>query len=186
MSQTITDILTAFRSGTLSAEDAATQLIPLLRTSGQLNFELSPDIKPLLEALRRMAGTGTTNPLQPLTWESRHWQRLNKVADDFWTILKERRLDQTPQCLRYAFTVRSTAAATALEDWIMDHSDHRVTVALPASFEEAAGQVAGLLPARVLTKADLANWVSWLQAVPPVPDAALTDLGIAPPPHDDD
>jgi hypothetical protein len=106
------------------------------------------------------------------------------VPDDFWAILRERRLDQSPQCLRYAFTVRSAAAATALEDYIMDHSDHHVTVTLPSSFQEASGQIAGLTPPRLVTKAHLLTWANWLQAIPAVPDAALTDLGIAPPPLD--
>jgi hypothetical protein len=184
MSSNVSDILTAFRSGTLSAEDAAQQLLPLLQTSGRLNIELGPEIRPILEALRRLAGPVAPSPHEPLAWDSPHWQRLSRVPDDFWTILRERRLDQSPQCLRYAFTVRSGAAATALEDWIMDHSDHQVTVDLPASFEEAAGQVVGLTPARRLSKADLQNWAGWLQAVPPVPDAALTELGIAPAPPD--
>lgn len=186
MASTIADILTAFRSGTLSAEDAARELIPLLQTSGRLNIELSPDVQPLLEALSRLAGAGVARSAQPLHWESKHWQRLNHVADDFWSILRERRLDRDPHCLRYTFTVQSAAAASALENWIMDQSDHQVSLALPTSYEEAAGQVTGVTPARVLTKADLANWVSWLQAIPPVPDAALTDLGIAPPPPEAD
>ena len=184
MSSTITDILTAFRSGTLTAEDAAHQLLPLLQTSGRLNIDLSSDIRPVLEALRRLAGSGTSDPRKPLTWDSPHWQRLSRVPDDFWTILRERRLDERPQCLRYTFTVRSAAAATALEDWIMDHSDHDVTVALPASFQEASGQLTGLTPSRLLTKAHLLSWANWLRSIPPVPDAALTDLGIAPPPLD--
>ena len=184
MSSTITDILTAFRLGTLTAEDAARQLLPLLQTSGRMSIELSSDIRPVLEALRRLAGSGTSNPREPLTWESPHWQRLSRVPDDFWTILRARRLDQSPQCLRYAFTVCSATAATALEDWIMDHSDHHITLDLPASFGEASGQVTGLTPARLLTKANLLSWANWLQAIPPIPDAALTDLGIAPPPPD--
>ena len=184
MSSTVSDILTAFRSGTLSAEDAAQQLLPLLQTSGRLNLELGPEIRPILEALRRLAGPGASDPRQPLTWDSPHWQRLGRVPDDFWTIVRERRLDQSPQRLRYAFTVRSAAAATALEDWIMDHSDHQVTVDLPASFEEASGQLVGLTPARRLTKADLLSWANWLQSIPPVPEAGLTDLGIAPAPPD--
>jgi hypothetical protein len=185
MSSNVSDVLTAFRSGTLTAEDAARQLLPLLQTSGRLNLELGPDIRPILEALRRLAGPGASDPRQPLTWESPHWQRLTRVPDDFWTILRERRLDQSPQCLRYAFTVRSPVAAATLEDWIMDHSDHRVIVDLPASFQEASGQLVGLTTARRLTKVDLVNWASWLQSIPPVPQAALTDLGIAPPPPDD-
>ena len=80
--------------------------------------------------------------------------------------------------------MRATAAAAALEDWIMDHSDHRLTVDLPDSFEEASGQVVGHTPARRWTKADLLTWVTWLQSIPPVPEAALTDLGIASPPED--
>jgi hypothetical protein len=182
MSSTIIDILTAFRSGTLSAEDAAQQLLPLLQTSGRLNIDLSPDIRPVLEALGRLAGSGVADPSKPLTWESPHWRRLGRVPDDFWTILRERRLDRSPYCLRYAFTVRSAVAAAALEDWIMDHSDHHVTVTLPASFQDASGQVAGLTPPKLLTKAHLLRWADWLQSVPPVPDAALTDLGISPPP----
>jgi hypothetical protein len=181
MSLSMTDILTAFRSGTLTAEDAAKQLVPLLQTRGRLNLQLSDDIRPVLEALRRLAGSGTSVPRQPLTWDSPHWHRLSQVPDDFWTILRERRLDQSPQCLRYAFTVRSAAAATVLEDWILDHSDHEVTLNLPASFQDAAGQVVGLTPPRLLTKPDLRNWANWLQSVPPVSDAALTDLGITPP-----
>lgn len=184
MSRTIADVLTAYRSGTLTAEDAAQQLMPLLQTSGRLNMELSADIKPLLEALRRLAGPDVAQPTQPLVWESKHWQRLDRVADDFYTILRERKLDQSPQCLRYAFTVGSQTAATALEDWIMDHSDHRVTVGLPASFQGSSGQVTGLTPARILTRADLVSWVAWLRDIPLVPDAALSDLGIAPPPID--
>ena len=184
MSSTASEILAAFRSGALTADEAARQLLPLLQTSGRLNLDLGFDVRPLVEALRQLASPGTpTKPQspEPLTWESRHWQRLNRVPEDFWTILHERRLDQSPQCLRYAFTVRSTVAAAALEDWIMDHSDHHVTVDLPDSFEEASGQVVGHTPARRLTKADLLTWVTWLQSIPPVPEAALTDLGIASP-----
>jgi hypothetical protein len=187
MSPTASDILAAYRSGTLTVEEAARQLLPLLQTSGRLNLELGPDVRPVLEALRRLASPGTPRKpesRQPLTWDSPHWQRLSRVPDDFWTILRDRRLDQSLQCLRYAFTVRSAAAAAALEDWIMDHSDHHVTVDLPASFQEASGQVMGQTPARRLTKADLSTWVTWLQSIPPVPDASLTDLGIAPPPQD--
>ena len=184
MPSTIIDILTAFRSGTLAAEDAARQLLPLLQTSGRLDLELSADIRPVLEALRRLAGAGTADPRKPLTWNSPHWQRLSRVPDDFWTILRDRQLDQSQQCLRYAFTVRSATAATTLEDWLMDHSDHQITVALPVSFQDGAGQVAGLTPPRLLTKAHLVSWAKWLQSIPPVPDAALTDLGIAPPPLD--
>jgi hypothetical protein len=183
MSPNIIDILTAFRAGNLSADDAARQLLPLLQTSGRLGLELTADIRPVLEALRRLAGPATSQPRVPLAWESPHWQRLNRVADDFWTILQERRLAQAPQCLRYGFTVRSAAAAASLEAWMLDHSDHQITVDLPASFEEASGQVIGLTPPRVLTRADLQKWVAWLQAVPPVSDAALTELGLAPAPE---
>jgi hypothetical protein len=187
MSSTATEILAAFRRGALTAEEAARQLLPLLQTSGRLNLDLGFDVQPLLDALRQLASPGAPpKPQSPelLTWESRHWQRLKRVPDDFWAILHERRLAQSPQCLRYAFTVRSTAAATALEDWIMDHSDHQVTLELPDSFEAASGQVVGQTPARRLTKADLVTWVSWLQSIPPVPEAALTYLGIASPAKD--
>lgn len=184
MPSSITDILTAFRSGTVTAEDAAQQLLPLLQTSGRLNILLTADIRPVLEALSRLAGSTPTGPRPPLTWESPHWQRLSRVPDDFWTILRDRHLDQTPQCLRYVFTVRSAVAATGLEDWIMDHSDHQITLDLPASFDVTSGHVVGLTPPKLLTKLDLTKWAQWLQSVPTVPDAALTELGISPPPLD--
>jgi hypothetical protein len=184
MTPTIIEILTAFRSGTLSAQDAAEQLLPLLRTSGGLGFELTPEIRPVLEALNRLAGPSSAAPQTPLVWESPHWQRLGRVPEDFWNILRERRLTQAPHCLRYAFTVRSAAAASALEDWILDNSDHEVTRELPPSFEHASGQVVGLTPPRLLTREDLQKWAAWLQAISPIPDAALTDLGIVAPPED--
>lgn len=187
MSATASEILAAFRSGALTAEEAARQLLPLLQTSGRLDIELGFDVQPLLAALRQLTSPGMpARPpsAQPLTWESPHWLRLNRVPDDFWSILRDRRLEQSPQCLRYGFTVGSRAAATALEDWIMDHSDHHVAVNLPDSFERSTGHVVGHTPAKRLTKAHLLAWVAWLQSIPPVPDAALTDLGIASP-HED-
>lgn len=182
MSPDIVDILTAFRTGALPAEEAARQLLPLLQTSGRLGLELTPDLRPLLEALRRLAGHGDAAPKEPLTWDSPHWRRLDRVAKDFWLILRDRRLESSPQCLRYGFTVRTPQAAAALEDWILDHSDHTVRVELPADFADGSGQVVGQTPARILTEADLTRWASWLQDIPPVPDAALSELGIAPPP----
>jgi hypothetical protein len=181
MAVTITDILTAFRHGEISAEDAARQLIPLLQTSGRLSFPITQDLRPLLEAIRRMAGQAP-RPKQPLSWESPHWKRLDRVAEDFWTILRDRRMEQEPQCLRYAFSVGTAAAATALEDWLMDHSDHAISVDLPYSFESGLGQVVGVLPAKRLQKSDLEAWVTWLRGIPPVADAALSDLGIVSPP----
>ncbi len=182
MAVTITDILTAFRTGTISAEDAASQLLPLLQTSGRLSLPIAPDLRPLLEALGRLAGPATPRPMPALTWESPHWKRLGRVPDDFWTILRDRRMEQDPQCLRYAFTVGSAEAARALEDWIMDHADHAVSVELPPSFEMGPGQVVGVVPAKRLQKGDLEAWARWLSEIPPVADAALTDLGIVPPP----
>lgn len=182
MAVTITDILTSFRSGTISAEDAARQLIPLLQTSGRLSFPITQDLRPLLEAFRRLAGPAIHRPKQPLTWESPHWKRLDRVAEDFWTILRDRHMEQDPQCLRYAFSVGTPAAATALENWLLDNSDHTITVDLPASFDFGLGQVVGVLPPKRLQKADLESWVRWLRGIPPVPDAGLSDLGVVPPP----
>jgi hypothetical protein len=186
MPQSPAEILADFRNGLLTAEEAAKQLLPLLQTSGRLNLELGPETRPVLEALRRIAGIDRRPrpAAEPLVWDSPHWRRLGRVADDFWTILRDRRLDQSPQCLRYAFTVRSSAAATALEDYVLDHSDHEVKVDLPASFQAGTGQVIGTTQPRRLTQTDLQAWVAWLLAVPPVEDAALTDLGISPPTAD--
>jgi hypothetical protein len=187
MSSTANEILAAFRSGALTAEEAARRLLPLLQTSGPLDLDLGLDVQPLVEALRHLASPGrpsTPQSIQPLVWQSRHWQRLDRVPEDFWHILRGRHLDQSPQCLRYVFTVRSAAAATALEDWILDHSDHRVSVQLPESFHNASGEVVGHTPAKRWTKPDLVTWVGWLRSIPPVAEAALTDLGIASPPPD--
>jgi hypothetical protein len=184
MSATAVEILAAFREGAMSAEEAARQLLPLLQTSGKLNLELGPEVRPVLEALRRLASSGQptdAEPLPPLAWESPLWRRLARVPDDLWTILRDRRLDQAPQCLRYVFTVRSIDAARTLEQWIADHSDHDVNVDLPASFQRSSGQLACKTRPKLLTKADLLAWVTWLQAIPAVPDAALTDLGIQTP-----
>jgi hypothetical protein len=185
MSRTAGEILAAFREGTLSAEEAARQLLPLLQTSGKLNLELGPDVRPVLEALRQLTAAGAPAakaPAEPLAWESPHWRSLPRVAENFWTIIKDRRLQDTPHCLRYAFTVRTAQAAEALQDWIEDHADHQVTTDLPASFQLAAGLVVGETPPKILTRADLTAWVAWLQSVPPVADAALSDLGINAPP----
>ena len=103
MSSTANEILAAFRSGALTAEEAAQQLLPLLQTSGRLNLDLGFDVQPLLAALRQLSSPGTPpkpRSLQPLTWESPHWQRLKQVPDDFWTILHERGLDQRRRQLR--------------------------------------------------------------------------------------
>ncbi|HWA58258.1 MAG TPA: hypothetical protein VG692_13445 [Gemmatimonadales bacterium] len=181
MPPSVFEILAAFRSGAMSAEDAARLLLPLLQTSGRPAFEPSTDLAPVLEALQRLAGPAPSAPRTPLTWDSPHRQRLPRVAADFWAILQERRLATHPQCLRYAFTVRSREAASALEDWIMDHSDHGVTLELPESFEHRSGQVVGLTEPKVLSRDDLDRWVAFLQAIPPVPDASLSDLGIASP-----
>jgi hypothetical protein len=64
----------------------------------------------------------------------------------------------------------------------LDHSDHSVTVQLPADFAAGSGAVTGQTQAKLLTEADLAHWADWLREIPPVPDAALYELGIAPPP----
>ena len=184
MSATPAEILAAFRAGGLSAEEAARQLLPLLQTSGSLNLELGPEVRPVLEALQQLASPGraeSAGPPQPLAWESPLWRKLPRVPDDLWTIIRDRRLERTPQCLRYVFTVRSAAAAAALERWIAENSGHHVSVDLPGSFRRSAGQVKGETPPKLLTKADLVAWVSWLQAIPPVPDAALSDLGLQTP-----
>ena len=184
MSPTANEILAAFRNGSLTAEEAARQLLPLLQTSGPLNLDLGSDVQPLVDALREIAGLGEPQPAEALTWESRHWTRLDRVPEDFWFILHGRHLDQSPQCLRYGFSVASTAAATALEAWLLDHSDHRVSVEFPEGFPRIHGHVIGHTPARRWTKPELVRWVTWLKSIPPVADAALTDLGIASPPDD--
>jgi hypothetical protein len=187
MSATASEILASFRDGTLSAEEAARQLLPLLQSSGKLSLEFGPDMRPVLEALRRLAMPSqppAKEALPPLDWESPLWRSLHRVPDDLWTIMKDRHLDLAPQCLRYVFTVRSAAAAATLEDVIGRQPQHRGTVEIPALFQQASGRVTGETLPRLLTKSDLVTFAAWLRSIPPVADAALTDLGIQAPPRD--
>ena len=187
MSATPGEILAAFRDGTLSAEEAARQLLPHLQSSGKLSLEFGPEVRPVLEALRALATHGqplAKEPPPPLEWESPLWRSLHRVPDDLWTIMRDRHLDLAPQCLRYVFTVRSAAAAATLEDLIGHQPQHRVTVELPTSLPQASGRVTGETLPRLLTKSDLVTFAAWLQSIPPVADAALTDLGIQAPSRD--
>jgi hypothetical protein len=187
MSATAGEILASFRDGTLSAEEAARQLLPLLQSSGKLSLEFGPEVRPVLEALRQLAMPGQPSakePPAPLDWESPLWRSLHRVPDDLWTIMRDRHLDMAPQCLRYVFTVRSAAAAATLEDLIGHQPHHRVTVEIPASFQQASGHVTGETHPRLLTKSDLVTFTAWLRSIPPIADAALTDLGIQAPPRD--
>jgi hypothetical protein len=185
MPETPEEIMATFRSGGVSAEDAAQRLLPLLQAAGTLTLDVGPDTIPVLEALKRLAhppAPPPRTPTQPLIWESPHWRDLARVPEGLWRVITERRLDQSPRSLRYVFTVGSDAAARILQQWIAVHSDHQVTPDLPASFEESRGQIVGLTRPALLTRAGVAAWVAWLQSMPSVPDAALTDLGISDPP----
>jgi hypothetical protein len=183
MPDTPAEILAAFRSGALSAEAAAQQLLPLLQTSGKPTLDTGPDVRPVLEALQRLAnpaGPARRGLAEPLGWETPQWLSLPRVADGLWRIIR-RHLERAPQCLRYLFAVRSAGAATALQEWITAHSDHQLTVDLPPSFQYSGGQIVGHTRTALLTQPDLVAWAAWLQSIPRVADAALTDLGLVSP-----
>jgi hypothetical protein len=175
------EILAQFRAGSLSAEAAAALLLPTLKATGELTLDIGEHEMVLLEALQRLASPPPERP-PPLFWESSHWRALGQVADDLWHKLTERGLDRVPQCLNYVFLVGTQEAAVALEECIRARSDHVVTRVLPESFAESYGRIFGRTAPQLLTHGDLAAWVAWLSAIPPVPDASLDGLGVTAPP----
>jgi len=175
------EILARYRTGDLSAEDAAALILPSLKEAGELTLNIGPNEMPLLDALQRLANPAPPPP-PTLTWESQPWLALGRLADDFWGQIQARGLDQVPQCLNYVFLVGSHTAAASLEEWIGTRSDHVVTVSLPESFEVAHGRVFGRTAPRLLSWNDLAEWAAWLASIPPVPNASLDGLGVSAPP----
>jgi hypothetical protein len=185
MPETPVDIVEAFLSGALTAEAAATRLVPLLAAGAKLNLELGPDVVPLFQALDRLHGGTGDLPLpsaEPVDWSLDGWGGLEETVALFWETIQDQDLEHRPLCLTYGFTVGSATAAHALRDWITSHSDHSVTLKLPASFRHFHGWVAVHTQPRRLSPELLRDWVAWLASIPPIPDACPNGTGISDPP----
>lgn len=178
-------IIAQYRAGTLSPADAAAALLPLLKAAGKLELPLSENDLSLLQALQRL----TQPPLpaaQPLEWDSRVWQGLERMPAILWPQITRSRLDQIPQCFNYVFLVGSEVAAEALAAQIQAGSDHSVTAQLPESYETHCGRLFGQTPPRLITEADLVAWGKWLQSLTPVAQATLEKIHLSPPPQRDE
>lgn len=176
-------IIADYRSGALSADAAALELLPLLKQAGKLELPLTEHDLPLLQALQRLTQPPLP-PAQELVWESKVWLGLPRMPELLWPQVTRNGLDRSPQCLNYVFLVSSEAAAEALVAQIDGRTDHRVTVQLPADYATHAGRVFGQLPPRLVTEAELVAWGAWLQSLAPVTGATLEKLHLSPPPAD--
>ncbi|HSB55048.1 MAG TPA: hypothetical protein VLD58_11860 [Gemmatimonadales bacterium] len=174
------EVIRRYREGTLSTEEAAAALLPLLMEAGSLDLPLTEEDMPLLDALQRLSAPPLP-PAQPLSWESQLWRALPKMADHFWPQIVEQQLDRSPQCFTYVFLVGSEAAAEALRLQIGSSSDHAVTVQLPDDYARASGRLFGQAPPRMVVQDDLSHWSAWLLSLTPVRDAALEKLYLSDP-----